>query len=113
MRADKKSTREALGEDYKMEERRKNRAARHKYYVDNWRAIEEYLGDIKCERCGYTSECYAPFDFHHIDPKMKSFGIHTRIDSSPFKNWKDEVDKCILLCSNCHRKEHSTRCKKD
>lgn len=97
--------------EYKEKEREKNRAKRLKYYKDNLHEIKNYLGGtIQCSICGYTDECFAPFDFHHLDHSKKEFGIHKKIDGSPFKNWSAELDKCILVCSNCHRKIHSTRC---
>jgi hypothetical protein len=64
------------------------------------RRAVEYKGG-KCQRCGYQGHI-ASYDFHHKNPKEKSFTI------SVFKNWsfwriKSELDKCILLCANCHR----------
>lgn len=63
----------------------------------------QYKGG-KCEACGYD-KCVAAFDFHHRDPKEKDFSIsevsHRNIDLV-----KKELDKCNLLCSNCHREEH-------
>lgn len=59
----------------------------------------------KCERCGYK-EHIAALEFHHIDPDNKDFNIGNHMN----KNWefvKKELDKCVLLCSNCHRIEHS------
>lgn len=96
---------------YAEQERAANRTKRALYYTQNVQHIKDYLGGkIECSICGYTSNCFAPFDFHHIDPATKEFGIHKRIDSSPFIRWKTELDKCVLVCSNCHRKIHSTRC---
>jgi len=113
MRLDRKTTRSTRGEEYKIVERKKNRERRAKYYSENVKKIKEYYGgEIKCERCGYTDICFAPFDFHHREPSQKDFGIHKKIDSSPFEKWKEEIEKCELLCSNCHRKEHSKRCQK-
>lgn len=62
----------------------------------------EYKGG-KCERCGY-SRSPAALTFHHRDPAQKDFSISS-------KNWRwervrDELDKCELLCSNCHNEEH-------
>jgi hypothetical protein len=99
-------------EEYKVKERESNRNRRAKYYKENIAKIKNYLGDVKCSICGYTDDCFAPFDFHHKDPSTKEFGIHKKIDISPFENWKAEVDKCMLVCSNCHRKIHSKRCNK-
>jgi len=45
------------------------------------------------------------YDFHHIDPNIKSFEIAPALD----RNWNtilEEIEKCIMLCSNCHRIRH-------
>lgn len=63
----------------------------------------EYLGG-ECVRCGYN-KCLGALDFHHLDPKEKDIDYHnfkTKFD----EKLKKELDKCILLCANCHREEH-------
>lgn len=65
----------------------------------------EYLGN-KCSRCGYTG-VPAVFDFHHRDPSQKDFNWGNKRTSN-WDNLKVELDKCDLLCSNCHREEHDT-----
>jgi predicted HNH restriction endonuclease len=62
----------------------------------------------KCERCNsnINNLHYSVFEFHHIDPLTKdpNFG---RIK---FQNWNkitSELDKCVLLCANCHRMTHA------
>lgn len=65
----------------------------------------EYMGG-KCKRCGYD-KCKRALAFHHLDPKTKSFnisGCHTRKWSEVQK----ELDKCIMLCHNCHAEEHES-----
>ena len=63
----------------------------------------EYKGGC-CSSCGYDKNLTA-LEFHHTDPNKKDFnpsGMHN-------KSWetaKEELDKCVLLCSNCHREEH-------
>lgn len=57
-----------------------------------------------CSVCGY-SKCEAALDFHHMDPSKKD------ADFTQMKNWtwesiQEEIDKCILVCSNCHREIH-------
>ena len=66
------------------------------------RAIE-YLGG-QCTDCGQK---YHPsvYDFHHIDPNEKDIGI-ARIGGRTFENIIPELDKCVLLCANCHRLRH-------
>lgn len=59
----------------------------------------------KCEICGYD-KCIAALDFHHINPEEKDFAIS---NSNIYKNieaLKQEVDKCMLVCANCHRELH-------
>ena len=59
----------------------------------------EYKGG-KCQLCGY-SKCIAALEFHHRDPNQKEFSLSKVIRS--FEKMKKELDKCDLLCSNCHR----------
>ena len=66
--------------------------------------IVEYLGG-KCSICGYNKEISA-LDCHHNDGKEKEFSICNR-RSSNINTLKSELDKCILLCSNCHRERHA------
>lgn len=65
----------------------------------------EYKGG-KCLDCGIlvTSDNPAIFDFHHLDPSQKEISIGKRLLS--FNSIKSELDKCVLLCSNCHRLRH-------
>lgn len=66
--------------------------------------LVKYKGG-KCEICGYD-KCLGALDFHHLDPSQKDFTIS---NSNIYKNLdklKEEVDKCILVCANCHREIH-------
>lgn len=65
----------------------------------------EYKGG-KCEKCGYD-KCQAALDFHHKNPTEKDFCISNRNISLHWEEIKKELDKCSLLCANCHREEHS------
>lgn len=63
----------------------------------------EYKGG-KCEKCGYC-KCSAALEFHHKNPEEKEFAIgKTRSQSR--KRIQPELDKCMLLCSNCHKEIH-------
>lgn len=59
----------------------------------------------KCERCGYN-KCNRALEFHHLDPTQKDFGISKNL-SKDFDILKQEVNKCILVCSNCHAEIHN------
>jgi len=58
----------------------------------------------KCEICGYD-KCIAALDFHHINGKKKEFRI-SRMGSTKWEKVLEELKKCQLLCSNCHRELH-------
>ena len=79
--------------------RQKNRADQIKK-----RAVE-YLGG-KCKICGYDKSL-ATLDFHHIDGDTKEFKISGNYNRS-WKRIKAELDKCVLLCANCHREIHQS-----
>jgi len=59
----------------------------------------------KCEICNYD-KCISALEFHHLIPKEKEFSISNMRSHSFDDNIKKELDKCVLLCSNCHREEH-------
>tara|TARA_B110000444_G_scaffold259749_1_gene304497 strand:- start:1174 stop:2250 length:1077 start_codon:yes stop_codon:yes gene_type:complete len=60
--------------------------------------------DNACIKCGYNRYIGA-LDFHHRNPSQKEFGI-ARNQSRFGDKHKRELDKCDLLCKNCHRLEH-------
>lgn len=62
-----------------------------------------YLGG-KCIKCGY-SKSLAALDFHHTDPNKKDWKP-SRLMSYRWEIVKAELDKCELLCANCHRELH-------
>ena len=64
----------------------------------------EYKGN-KCEKCGYD-KCIASLEFHHKNPKKKDFGIAQKPSSKFNDKIKAELDKCILVCRNCHGEIH-------
>jgi hypothetical protein len=68
----------------------------------------EYKGG-KCENCNLKIEdChYSVFDFHHLNPKEKDISFRG-VKSWHWDRIKAEIDKCKLLCSNCHRMEHAS-----
>jgi len=77
--------------------------------VDNEISTKKILVNTfggKCQICGYN-QCLAALAFHHRNPKEKDF----QISSFKKKNTDDyilyhELEKCILVCSNCHIEIH-------
>lgn len=77
-------------------------------YVKNFRKNKkqkciDYLGG-KCCICGYN-KTHRALSFHHLDPKKKDFNI-SRKSAWGFNKVKTELDKCVLLCANCHAEVH-------
>lgn len=66
--------------------------------------LVDYKGG-RCEKCGY-SKCVAAMDFHHKDPKQKDFALSSNGHTKSWEKLKKEADKCLLVCSNCHREIH-------
>jgi hypothetical protein len=65
-----------------------------------------YLGG-SCIKCGYA-KCVDAMDFHHRDPTIKDFQIGAGGVYHRFELVKIELDKCDLLCANCHRELHAS-----
>ena len=63
-----------------------------------------YIMGSKCQICGYD-KCQSALEFHYIDPEQKDFHLGSNPNIS-FNKAKEEVKKCILVCSNCHREIH-------
>lgn len=77
----------------------------YRYRKNLKRKIVEYKGG-QCEICGYN-KCIDALDFHHKDPEQKDFGLSSRGITRSIKKLYEEVDKCMLVCANCHREIHS------
>jgi len=60
----------------------------------------------KCELCSYN-KCLTALEFHHIINSGKDFGISDKGYTRSWEKVKKEIDKCILICANCHRELHA------
>lgn len=77
----------------------------------NKKTFLKYKNKYKCERCGYDDN-NSSLDFHHIDKDDKDFLCSdlsiTYFNIEDLTNKiENELDKCIILCKNCHFYEHS------
>lgn len=67
--------------------------------------FNELKSTLKCELCG--EEHPATLDFHHKNPKDKEMLISIMIQNTwSMENILKEMNKCMVVCSNCHRKIH-------
>lgn len=76
-----------------------------RFKIKKW--MIEYKGGecIECHNSNLDIGCY---DFHHLDPKEKDFNL-SGLNSAKMslEKVRKELDKCVLLCANCHREKHS------
>jgi predicted HNH restriction endonuclease len=86
------------------------RSCFNEYTTERWRKrkIEavEYMGG-KCKECGYNKYLGA-LEFHHLDPSTKEANWN-KIRLWEWSKIKNELDKCVLLCANCHREAHQVQ----
>lgn len=89
-----------------------NNSNKRKEYVKGGRKkdrerAKEFIANVKknstCKNCGDTR--WYVLDFHHRNDSEKSFNI-SRGHTKGFSTLQKEIDKCDILCSNCHRELH-------
>lgn len=74
-------------------------------YKERKNEVNKIKASYKCAKCG--EERFYVLDFHHIDPSIKDESI-ARLTShcNRMEDIQKEIEKCIVLCSNCHREFH-------
>lgn len=73
--------------------------------------IDDYKQGKKCLLCPeHDPIC---LDFHHRDPSAKEFVISLGVARASLQRIQNEIAKCDLICSNCHRKLHAKERAKD
>ena len=95
----------AMREKLRYQERREYiiRAVRPRRKKVRQMAVD-YLGD-RCQKCGYN-RCPKALEFQHKEKSGKDFGISALGYTRSWERIQQELDKCVLLCANCHREEH-------
>ena len=98
-----------------MKEYRRNHYKKNRdYYIqrtlERKRTISEYLQDYKmshpCVYCGESDPCC--IDFHHMESDKKEINLAMASTKGwGMKRVNREIEKCITVCANCHRKIHS------
>lgn len=69
-------------------------------------AAVKYLGG-RCSKCGWQGN-QAAFAFHHKNPNQKDFVIGN-VANKKWEIIKKELNKCVLLCANCHAIVHTSK----
>ncbi|MDP3057563.1 MAG: hypothetical protein Q8N37_03525 [bacterium] len=86
-----------------------NPKCKGKFFVDKRRKdlkqkSIKYKGSV-CELCGY-GKCQEALQFHHTKPGEKDFAVSGDGFTRSWEKIKRELDKCILVCANCHAEIH-------
>lgn len=75
---------------------------RNKAYVNT------YLDKTGCQAISCEEKKLWILDFHHIDPSEKEGQVREMANSCrSVQSLQEEMDKCVVLCSNCHRTFHT------
>lgn len=88
-----------------------------KQTLDRTKKLKLQMVEYKGGRCqnpncavpGGYNKCMGALEFHHINPKEKDFSP-SKLKRYKFNEVvKKELDKCMLLCANCHREIHEKK----
>ena len=75
-------------------------------YQEKKKEIQSLKTQYRCAKCGYD-KCPEALEFHHKDPSQKEGRIAVMVSNSyGLEKAKQEIEKCIVLCANCHREFH-------
>ena len=101
----------AAHKKYREKNSDKVRAAVEKCEEKNRKINQAYIAKekgISCMDCGATESKgkRKALDLHHRDPSTKEFDV-SRYIGCPWETIKDEIEKCDLLCAQCHKKRHN------
>ena len=88
---------------YKYAEEHRRKVARRRKKLRKF--LSDYKENSKCEICEEDTVCC--LEFHHVDGAKE-----IDISKAPAYGWSierilDEIAKCRILCSNCHKKVHA------
>lgn len=78
------------------------------YFRSRKKQVREKVDQIvgtECWLCGYN-RCRRNLCFHHVDPGTKDFGLTTRELMLKWDRVFAEMQKCVLVCGNCHGEIH-------
>jgi len=100
----KKNNREKIREYERRRYKKRGYLNYHKGYYQRRKYIQDYKLSKGCVICGYN-KCAEALDFHH--PNNNRIFKVSNVHNKKFEKIKKEIDKCIVLCSNCHRELHA------
>lgn len=82
----------------------RDKATRDRQRLDRRARIAEIKAQAGCARCGFDDP--RALDFHHLDPASKTLAVSQLIARASWQAVLDEIDRCEVVCANCHRILH-------
>jgi hypothetical protein len=89
---------------YRTKGRQKRIDANKRWEEKKVAEFKQIKSTLKCNRCPENHP--ACLEFHHTDPTIKEGNVGESIRKWSTKRLLAEIEKCEVLCANCHRKEH-------
>ena len=84
-----------------MKKDNRNIESKRKEQIKNW--FREYKKTVSCSKCGEEKG----LEFHHRLPVEKKDTISSLVrNGAPMEKVLDEIKKCDILCTKCHRELH-------
>lgn len=80
------------------------RETRRRLYQERKEWFAELKKNLVCKKCGIDD--FRVLDFHHRDPTEKDSEVSNMIARTTKEKILEEIEKCDVLCANCHRIEH-------
>lgn len=104
-----KDRKQKYQQEYNKKWYKENRIERRKEIENRKEEIRKWFESLKrnmkCSKC--EEDHPSCIEFHHIDPRKKDLDISLMVkDGYSKRRIREEMEKCIILCSNCHRKVH-------
>jgi len=81
-----------------------NKKVKERYY-ENKKIIDSIKKNGKCLKCGYN-RCLEVLEYHHKEPEFKIGEVSKLATHYNLSIGIEEIEKCVLLCANCHREFH-------
>ena len=95
--------RRGLPQEIKLRYNRRDHITKKKLCNYKKKILNRYKLLKGCQLCGYKKH-FSALEFDHIDRSLKIKAISMLIkENNSWKMVKEEIKKCMLLCSNCHR----------
>ncbi len=76
--------------------------------AERFRIVTDYKLSRGCQVCGYN-KCSQALQFHHVTQDNKYRNINNMVRNNSMDRIFNEINKCIIVCANCHAEIHANR----